>query len=259
MSSVREYWNRRLDPLDWIRACERPEPEAWEQAREAWLDPATCAALEALGNLDGRRLLEIGCGQGYGTWHLVRRGARVVGLDLSDRRCRAAREALSAPAAPRVGWCVAGAERLPFAAASFDLVLCREVLMYTEPARVIGECARVLRPGGRAAFIESLAGGPLLRLYRRLTGSRDYRAFTRHLSWSRLRGLDTRLERVELRPFYLLSLVAFAALFVLRAPRAHALALSALARLDAVLLRVAPLLGHAAWKGVAVYRKPVHA
>jgi SAM-dependent methyltransferase len=98
--------------------------------------------------------LEIGAGTGYFSLNLAQLGliARPTATDIS-----AGMLATLATTADRLGIEVetveAEAERLPFAARSFDLVFGHAVLHHIpDPARAFGEFARVLRPGGVVAF-----------------------------------------------------------------------------------------------------------
>jgi SAM-dependent methyltransferase len=117
--------------------------------------------LDALGlAAAGQQVLDLGCGPGRHTSVLARRGARVVGLDLSRALLRAAREA--------------GAERLvrgdmrdlPFRDAAFDAVLnlFTSFGYFTEDAEheaVLREVARVLRRGG--SFVLDFLNAPAVR------------------------------------------------------------------------------------------------
>ncbi|GAA5046836.1 SAM-dependent methyltransferase [Thermocatellispora tengchongensis] len=111
------------------------------------------ARARLLGEVAGRRVLEVGCGAGQcGRW-LVTQGAHVVGIDLSFRQLRHSRRidldsGVALPAA------VADAGALPFAAASFDLACSAfGALPFVADARaVLAEVRRVLRPGGRFVF-----------------------------------------------------------------------------------------------------------
>lgn len=106
-----------------------------------------------LGDVTGRAVLEIGCGSAPCSRWLARRGARPVALDLSGSMLRHA-AALGGSTGVPVPLVQAGAERLPFADASFD-VACSAfggVPFVAEPDRVMREVARVLRPGGRWVF-----------------------------------------------------------------------------------------------------------
>jgi SAM-dependent methyltransferase len=105
------------------------------------------------GALIGASVLEVGCGAASCARWLTRQGARAVALDLSAGMLRQARRA-----AERTGITVplvqAGAEQLPFADGSFDLACSAfgAVPFVADPARVMREVARVLRPGGRWVF-----------------------------------------------------------------------------------------------------------
>jgi SAM-dependent methyltransferase len=99
-----------------------------------------------------RRVLEVGCGAGVDLVRFAKGGARVVGIDL-------ARSAVDLAAANfaqqglRAGLLVGDGEILPFASDVFDLVYAHGVVQYTvDPARLVAECRRVLKPGGVAIF-----------------------------------------------------------------------------------------------------------
>jgi SAM-dependent methyltransferase len=107
------------------------------------------AQLQALGELDGREVLELGCGAGQFGLSLVRQGARVTGIDNSAKQLEFAR----ANAGGLMTLVHGSAEALPFEDASFDVVCCDHGAMgFTDPRVVVPEVARVLRPGGRFAF-----------------------------------------------------------------------------------------------------------
>jgi SAM-dependent methyltransferase len=106
-----------------------------------------------LGDVTGARVLEVGCGSAPCSRWLAGAGAHPVALDLSGQMLRHA-AALGASTGVAVPLVQAGAERLPFADASFDLACSAfgAVPFVAEPERVMREVARVLRPGGRWVF-----------------------------------------------------------------------------------------------------------
>jgi ubiquinone/menaquinone biosynthesis C-methylase UbiE len=95
-------------------------------------------------NGQGLRLLDVGCGTGSHITRYINRGFDTAGIDGSERMLEHARTAN-----PSALLELADVERIPFEDASFDFVLCVEVLRYLpDAARCIHEMARVLKPGG---------------------------------------------------------------------------------------------------------------
>ncbi len=103
--------------------------------------------------LDGLASIELGCGTGYVSAWLARRGARPVGLDNSAAQLATASElqrrfGLSFPLLQ------ASAEQAPFADASFDLAISEYgASIWCDPHAWIPEAARLLRPGGQLIFL----------------------------------------------------------------------------------------------------------
>ncbi len=108
---------------------------------------ARVEALAAEAAPGARDLLDVGAGTGRLVAGLLaaRPGLRAAAVDLAPGMCAATRAV-----APAAAVAAADAEALPFAAARFDLVVSSSTFQWLprlEPA--LGECARVLRPGGR--------------------------------------------------------------------------------------------------------------
>jgi ubiquinone/menaquinone biosynthesis C-methylase UbiE len=109
--------------------------------------------LRMLGDVEGRDVLEIGCGAAQCARSLAVRGARAVGLDLSYRQLQHARRIDDAMGV-RVPVVLGTATQLPFANRSFDVAFSSfGALQFVEDiVHCVAEVARVLRPGGRFAF-----------------------------------------------------------------------------------------------------------
>ncbi|MFM7719065.1 MAG: class I SAM-dependent methyltransferase [Actinomycetota bacterium] len=109
----------------------------------------------AIGDVAGLDVLEFGCGGAQWTIALSRRGARVVGIDLSVEQLRHG-AGLARRAATPVPLAAADGERLPFRDGAFDLVFCDHGAMtFADPRSTVPEVSRVLRPGGRLVFNHS--------------------------------------------------------------------------------------------------------
>ncbi|HUF52808.1 MAG TPA: methyltransferase domain-containing protein [Dehalococcoidia bacterium] len=114
-----------------------------------------------LGLPPGSRVLDLGCGEGGQSLDLARRfGFRVTGVDPVARHIDLARAALAgADDAMDVTFERGFAEEIPFEAASFDLIWCREVLVLIESLDAFfAECRRVLRPGGLMLLYQMFSG-----------------------------------------------------------------------------------------------------
>ncbi|MBI1735457.1 MAG: methyltransferase domain-containing protein [Candidatus Rokubacteria bacterium] len=91
----------------------------------------------------GSRVLDVGFGDGDQMRALRARGCRATGIEFDPSLARGGRAA-------GLTVCRASADDLPFATGTFDGVICKVVIPYTDEARAIAEIARVLRPGGLA-------------------------------------------------------------------------------------------------------------
>ena len=102
--------------------------------------------------VDGRRLLEIGCGIGIDTLRLARLGFReVVAVDLAEAAIEIAAERAAREGLDNVRFSLGNAERLEHEDGSFDVVYSFGVIHHTpDMERAVAEIHRVLRPGGRA-------------------------------------------------------------------------------------------------------------
>ncbi len=109
--------------------------------------------LGLLPDVDGLDVVELGCGTGYISAWLDRRGARPVGLDNSGRQLATAK-AFQDEFDLRFPLVHGDAERPPFADACFDLAVSEYgAAIWCDPYTWIPEAARILRPDGRLVFL----------------------------------------------------------------------------------------------------------
>jgi ubiquinone/menaquinone biosynthesis C-methylase UbiE len=128
---------------------------------------------EMLGPVEGRRVLDAGCGQGYFSRLLAERGATVVGIEPADALVERARQ-IEAKRRQGITFIQADLSDLPEVGQSFDAVVCSMVLLSIPRWQsAMAACARVLRPGGRLVLsISHPAFENLLTTWRRYG---DYR------------------------------------------------------------------------------------
>jgi SAM-dependent methyltransferase len=112
-------------------------------------------------DLEGLDTIELGCGTGYISAWLARRGARPVGIDNSEAQLATARR-LQAEHGIEFPLIHGNAETVPLPDASFDLAISEYgASIWADPYRWVPEAARLLRPGGRLIF---LVNGTILTL-----------------------------------------------------------------------------------------------
>jgi SAM-dependent methyltransferase len=119
----------------------------------------------------GKVVLDYGCGPGYLTQYLIENGAvSVTGIDVSDGEIEQARaNALELGVAEQAQFLAADAHATEFPADSFDLIVGDSILHHLDLRVALAEIKRILRPGGRAVFMEPMWHNPILRLGRALT------------------------------------------------------------------------------------------
>ena len=101
----------------------------------------------------GTSVLDVASGTGESACFLSERfGAHVVGIDLSDQMIGRAEEKRRARALNLVEFRRADAADLPFPDAAFDVVICECALCFFDKEKVLGEMARVVKPGGRVGI-----------------------------------------------------------------------------------------------------------
>jgi SAM-dependent methyltransferase len=145
----------RLAWDQWAADYAGPGLRGWAADAPSWgiwaVPEAQAGVLPA--ELSGLDSIELGCGTGYVSAWLARRGARPVGLDNSAAQLATA-GALQERFGLRFPLIHASAEQVPFAAASFDVVISEYgASIWCDPYAWIPEAARLLRPGGQLIFL----------------------------------------------------------------------------------------------------------
>lgn len=130
-------------PLSFTGERVVPDEPGWE-----WCFEAHRFGYEALAARipSGARILDVGCGEGYGTARLAETGSFTVG---SDHAFDAVRHAAKRYARPGLAFVVCDAQRLPFRSEAFDVVASLQVIEhFTDTASHLRGVARVMRADG---------------------------------------------------------------------------------------------------------------
>lgn len=147
----RRSWDE--DAVNWVEGGERdwakPEP-TWGM----WGIPQSELPLLP-DDMTGLDAIELGCGTGYISAWMARRGATVTGVDNSEGQLATARR-LAAEHGLEITWIHGNAEAVPRPRASFDFVISEYgAVLWCDPYVWVPEAARLLRPGGRMVTLST--------------------------------------------------------------------------------------------------------
>jgi len=121
----------------------------------------------ALPDLSGKKLLDMGCGEGSDCRYYQDQGADATGIDASQELITKAQERY-----PDISFAYSVMEQLQFAEAEFDVVVSKYALMTSEELEpIFKEAHRVLKPGGSFYF---LVTHPIRQLYEKKQEGKDY-------------------------------------------------------------------------------------
>ena len=166
------------------------------------INPLRLNLVDRLVQLQGKHVLDVGCGGGILSESMATRGAQVMGIDLSAELLDVA-ELHSLESGVQLNYQQISVEDLAAEKpGQFDVVTCMEMLEHVpDPASIIHACAKLVKPDGwvffstlnrhpKAYLLSILGAEYLLRLLPK--GTHDYQAFIRpsELSnWARMAGL----------------------------------------------------------------------
>ncbi|MDJ0806433.1 MAG: bifunctional 2-polyprenyl-6-hydroxyphenol methylase/3-demethylubiquinol 3-O-methyltransferase UbiG [Gammaproteobacteria bacterium] len=169
------------------------------------INPLRLGYIEGIVSLDGKRVLDVGCGGGILSESMAAKGAEVTGIDMGEAPLQVARLHLL-ESGLHVNYERMPVERLAEERpGAFDLVTCMEMLEHVpDPSSVVNACARLVKPGGHVffstlnrnpkSFLFAIIGAEyLLQLLPK--GTHDFAKFIRPSeldAWVRAAGLATR-------------------------------------------------------------------
>ena len=168
------------------------------------INPLRLDWIDGLAPLQGKRVLDVGCGGGILADSMARRGAEVLGIDLAAKPLKVAQLHAIEAATPRITYREVAAEALAEEMPEgFDVVTCMEMLEHVpDPGSIVAACGRLVKPGGwvffstinrnAKAFVFAIVGAEhLLKLLPR--GTHEYAKFLRPselAAWCRSASLE---------------------------------------------------------------------
>jgi 2-polyprenyl-3-methyl-5-hydroxy-6-metoxy-1,4-benzoquinol methylase len=201
--------------------------------------------------IEGKRVLDYGCGTGWNSCDLASHGAIVTGIDISPGAIEVGRQrAKEEGLADRVDLRVMNAEKLELADNTFDIVCGNGILHHLDLDACYREIHRVLKPGGIAVFQEPLGHNPLINWYRNRTP--EMRTEDEHpLLMADIERARSIYRDVDVRYYHLTSL----AIVPLRNTPLFNPLYALTEAVDSVLMTVIPPLRGWGWMAVMVMTK----
>ncbi len=200
--------NSNVDPAE-VGKFEELASRWWDPSSEFKplhdINPLRLDFIDRHAGLEGKRVVDVGCGGGILSEAMAARGAEVVGIDagkapLTVARLHALESGIELDYRQTTAEALAGEEP-----ESFDIVTCMEMLEHVpDPASVVTALARLVKPGGHVflstinrtpkAYLFAIVGAEyLLRMLPK--GTHDYKKFIRPSElerWARAAGLEFR-------------------------------------------------------------------
>lgn len=131
-------------------------------------DPWIRKLVNLLRDFQNKRVLDCGCGVGNLSLYLAMKDAHVEGFDISSEMLKIARaNAEKNGIGGKCNFLCSSFEALPYRNISLDLAVGAYILHHVNIERAIKELHRVLKPGGKAVFVETWGKNPLLLLARK--------------------------------------------------------------------------------------------
>ena len=172
------------------------------------LNPLRLGYIDGIVGLQGKRVLDVGCGGGILSESMYFKGAEVMGIDLGEKALNVAKlHQLESKA--KVTYQYISVEQLAAEQpASFDVVTCMEMLEHVpDPSSIVAACARLVKPGG-SVFFSTINRNPKAYLFAVIgaeyvlnllpKGTHDYAKFIKPSelsSWVRHADLDMKSMR----------------------------------------------------------------
>ena len=204
LAKFSELAHRWWDPESEFRPLHQINP-----LRLGWIEQLT-------GGLQGKQVLDVGCGGGILADAMARKGAQVLGVDLSTKALKVAQLHALEAQTPNINYREVSAEALAAEQpATYDVVTCMEMLEHVpDPASVVRACSQLVKPGGWVffstlnrnpkSFVFAIVGAEyVLNLLPK--GTHEYAKFIKPselASYARSAGLDLQASKgMEYNPF----------------------------------------------------------
>jgi ubiquinone/menaquinone biosynthesis C-methylase UbiE len=253
-----DNWAETIDPREVLV----------DESFESCTTPEAAQIMAWLGDLSGKKLLDLGSGAGESAVYFAKKGAAVTATDLSGEMLRVVADVAQLHRVI-VTTQKCRADALPFPDGTFDIVHAANLLHHVNIAATLKEAHRVLKDGGVAVFWDPIAHNPLINIYRRI--ATDVRTADEHpIRFSELQLYREQFSEVKYECFWFLTLLLFVKFYlidrvhpnkerfwkkIIREADSLKTTYGALERMDKVVLKALPFCRRFCWNIVIHCRR----
>jgi ubiquinone/menaquinone biosynthesis C-methylase UbiE len=178
---------------------------------------ATSFAFDKLSDINGKKIVNIGCGNGIISTFFALKGAKVIGIDIEEDELVKARKAvLELNLEDECVFFKGSAESITIDSESIDIVFSRSTIQYMKRQIALKEYIRILKPGGTLILLENLPLNPFInmyRLHRKLFAKTPdevhyVNSVLGYLTFSEINKLKNSFEEVTHKEYHLFSMFA---------------------------------------------------
>ena len=165
--------------------------------------------LKSVRNKGKARILDYGCGQGFLSLKLTKKGFNVIGIDLSAECIKTCKKNTKENKVKNAKFYVMDCEKTKFQKDYFDMILCHSILHHLNIEKAFQELRRILKPSGKIVCLEPLAHNQFIQLYRKLTPNLRTKWEKAHiLTLKNINTAKKYFDIKEMKYFHLFSILA---------------------------------------------------
>lgn len=174
---------------------------------EACTVPENRYLLSQMGDLEGKTILELGCGSGEASVYFAKKGAHCTATDISGGMLEVVKR-LAKRHNVQVATKKSASFPLDFPDDHFDFVYAANVLHHVDLEPSLKEAHRVLKPGGQLISWDPIDHNPIINVYRKMAG--EVRTEDEHpIKMSEIKIFRKHYSKVQYKTFWLFTLWIF--------------------------------------------------
>jgi ubiquinone/menaquinone biosynthesis C-methylase UbiE len=235
---------------------------------EASTSPENRIIIAKLGNIKGKKILELGCGAGEASVYFAKKGAEVTAVDISNGMLKVVQK-LAKKHNVIVSTIQSSSDNIDLEDETFDIVYAANMLHHVDILKTLKEVSRVLRKKGVLASWDPIAHNPIINIYRRM--ATDVRTKDEHpIKMEQLNLFSKYFSSIETETTWLFTLWIFIKFYfiervhpneerywkkILKEHRKLENIYYRLEKLDKFILNVLPFLKRYCWNIVVIAKK----